>query len=50
MPKIKIKTKEHYDFIDITDEVAGIVKKSVVKDGVVVVFVAGSTAAITTME
>ena len=50
MPKIKIKTKGHYDFIDITDEVAGIVKKSVVKDGVVVVFVAGSTAAITTME
>ena len=50
MPKIKIKTKEYYDFIDITDEVAGIVKKSVVKDGVVVVFVAGSTAAITTME
>lgn len=46
----KIKTRGQYDFVDITGEVASLVQKSGVKDGVVLVFVSGSTAAITTME
>ncbi|HZS48319.1 MAG TPA: secondary thiamine-phosphate synthase enzyme YjbQ [Blastocatellia bacterium] len=48
--KFKIQTKGHYDFIDITRQVASIVEQSKVEDGIVVVFVPGSTAAITTME
>lgn len=48
--KFKIQTKGHYDFVDITERVAVMVKKSGVQEGVVLVFVAGSTAALTTME
>jgi secondary thiamine-phosphate synthase enzyme len=48
--KFKVKTKGHYDFIDITSEVEGIVKSLEIKDGVAVIFTSGSTAAITTIE
>jgi len=50
MPKFKISTKGHYDFIDITSRVEEIVQSSSVKDGIVLVFVKGSTAALTIME
>lgn len=48
--KFTIKTNGHYDFIDITNEVQAAVSQSGLKDGVAVVFVPGSTAAITTIE
>jgi len=48
--QFRIQTKGHYDFIDITREVASAVKESGIEDGIAVVFVPGSTAAITTME
>jgi len=48
--KFKVSTKGHYDFIDITEKVLMLVKKSGIKEGVAVVFVPGSTAAITAME
>lgn len=48
--RFSVKTQGHTDFIDITDPVSAAVKKSKIKDGIVLVFVSGSTAAITTME
>ena len=48
--KFEIKTKGHYDFIDITDKVAATVSRSAVKDGAAVIFVRGSTCALTLME
>lgn len=50
MPLISIKTKGHYDFIDITEKVERVVKESKVKEGIALVFIKGSTAALTTME
>lgn len=46
----KIKTKGHYDFIDITDKIKRVVKESGVESGLALIFVRGSTAALTTME
>lgn len=43
-------TKGDTDIIDVTSRVAGIVASSGVKDGIVLVFAQGSTAAITTIE
>lgn len=43
-------TKGDTDIIDVTSRVAGIVASSGVKDGIVLVFAPGSTAAITTIE
>jgi len=48
--RFQVKTKGHHDFIDITDKVASLVKQSSVRDGIALVFVPGSTAAITTIE
>ena len=48
--KFTIQTKGHYDFIDITNKVADIIKKSKIMSGVAVIFISGSTAAITTIE
>jgi len=48
--KLQIKSKGNNDVINITDSVFGAVKKSGVKDGIVTVFVVGSTAGITTTE
>ena len=48
--KIRLRTKGSGDLINITDEVSSILGRSKFKDGSVTVFVAGSTAAITTFE
>ncbi len=47
---ISVSTKGHTDIIDITSEVAHVVKKSKVVSGVANVFVSGSTAGITAIE
>jgi len=48
--KFTISTKGFTDVIDITSRVAEIVKKSNVRDGICLVFVAHSTCALTTIE
>ena len=47
---IQIKSKSENDILDITDKVSQVVKESKIENGVVIVFVVGSTAAITTIE
>jgi secondary thiamine-phosphate synthase enzyme len=46
----QVKSKSENDIIEITDEVKKTVKESKIQNGAVVVFVVGSTAAITTIE
>jgi len=48
--KFTLSTKGFTDVIDITSRVAEIVKKSKVRDGICLVFVAHSTCALTTIE
>ncbi len=48
--KLQVKSKGNNDVINITDSVAAAVSKSGTKDGIVTVFVPGSTAGITTTE
>ena len=48
--KFKIFTKGHTDIIDITEKVREALRASGVKEGIVLVFAAHSTAAITTIE
>ena len=48
--KILVNTKGFTDIIDITNQVQTCVQKHNVKDGLVHVFVIGSTAAVTTIE
>ena len=50
MALFRIATKGHYDFINITQKVKEIVEKSKIKDGVALIFVKGTTAALTIME
>jgi secondary thiamine-phosphate synthase enzyme len=47
---LQVKSKSENDIIDITDQVSKTVKESKVENGAVIVFVVGSTAAITTIE
>jgi len=47
---IRLNTQGHCDIVDITSEVAKQVADSGVKEGVVTVFVTGSTAGVTTIE
>ena len=47
---IQIKSKSENDIIEITDEVTKTLKESKIQNGAVIVFVVGSTAAITTIE
>lgn len=47
---ISIRSKGEGDMIDITPETSEILNQSKLKDGIVTVFVAGSTASITTIE
>ena len=47
---IQIKSKSENDIIDITHQVSNIVKESKIENGAVIVFIVGSTAAITTIE
>lgn len=48
--KLQIPTKGNNHVLDITEDVAGAVEKSGIKDGVVTIFNVGSTAGITTTE
>jgi secondary thiamine-phosphate synthase enzyme len=48
--ELRLSTNGDSDIVDITAEVQGVVGEGPVDDGVVTVFVLGSTAAITTME
>ena len=48
--KFSISTKGFNDIIDITDDVAQIVEKSKIKDGICLIFCPGSTCGITTIE
>ncbi len=48
--KLKVSTKGHTDIIDITKKIAEAVSKHKLKEGNLTVFVAGSTAGITTVE
>ena len=47
---IQIKSKSEDEIIDITDQVSKMVEESKIESGTVIVFVVGSTAAITTIE
>ena len=48
--EIKIKTKGENDIVDITGDVQKAVSESGIKNGIVNVFIPGSTGAITTIE
>ena len=48
--RISLQTREHCDTVDITPQVARQVAESGVNSGTVTVFVAGSTAGVTTIE
>ena len=48
--RVRVSTRGNTDVADITGEVARVVAASKVRNGVVVVFVVGSTAGITTTE
>ncbi|KQC06517.1 MAG: secondary thiamine-phosphate synthase enzyme [Methanolinea sp. SDB] len=48
--KIQIETRGEGDIIDITPQVKAAVSESGIKEGMVTVFVNGSTAAVTTIE
>lgn len=48
--KIQVGTKGRTDIVDITSEVADILRKSKIKSGIACIFVSGSTASISTME
>lgn len=45
-----VNTNGHTDVINITDQVTEIVEKTGIKDGIVLIFIPGSTAAITSIE
>lgn len=48
--EILISTKGEVDIIDITDDVQKVVKKSKIKNGILCLFVKGSTGTVTTIE
>ena len=47
---VQIKSKGENDMIDITQEAAALISEANLKNGIVKVFVTGSTAAVTTIE
>ena len=47
---IQIQSKGETDIINITERVSAAIKESNIKNGIVTVFVSGSTAAVTTIE
>jgi secondary thiamine-phosphate synthase enzyme len=47
---IQIKSKKENDIINLTEQTSKVVKENKIENGIVTVFVAGSTAAITTIE
>jgi len=50
MRKISLQSKGHCDIIDITSQVEEQVTEANINNGIVVIFVSGSTAGITTIE
>jgi len=50
LKRFSVKTKGHTDIINLTGQVANIVQSSEIEDGLAIIFVAHSTAAITTIE
>lgn len=48
--EVKIKTKNQVEFVDITTKVRDVVSKDAVNDGIVVVYVPHTTAAVTINE
>lgn len=48
--RLTLRTAGHADIIDITDQVVGAVQRSGISQGIVTVFVPGSTAGVTTIE
>jgi secondary thiamine-phosphate synthase enzyme len=48
--RFTVPTKGHTDFVNITEEAKRCVRESGVQEGVAVIFVEGSTVALTTME
>jgi len=48
--KISLKSGGNTDVIDITEKVAGVIRKSKAMNGSALIFVPGSTASVTTME
>lgn len=47
---IQVKSKGENDMINITERTAQIISESKIKNGIVTIFVSGSTAALTTIE
>ncbi|MGA9841776.1 MAG: secondary thiamine-phosphate synthase enzyme YjbQ [Nitrososphaeraceae archaeon] len=47
---VQIKSKGENDMIDITQQTEALVREGNIQDGVITVFVTGSTAAVTTIE
>jgi len=50
MKKLNFSTRGEVDILNITDEVAGAVTETNMRNGIVTVFVPGSTGALTTIE
>jgi len=48
--QLNISTKGNRDMVDITGPMAKLIQQSGIRDGIITVFVPGSTAAITTIE
>ncbi|GIU72360.1 MAG: hypothetical protein KatS3mg003_1839 [Candidatus Nitrosocaldaceae archaeon] len=48
--RVRVRTKGEGDIVDITEYVSNAVRESRLKDGIVTIFIAGSTAAVTTIE
>jgi secondary thiamine-phosphate synthase enzyme len=47
---VQIKSKGENDMIDITQETAALIREGNVQNGIITVFITGSTAAVTTIE
>ena len=47
---IQVSTKGRRDVIDITHNISDVISRNKVKNGIIVIFVPGSTAALTTIE
>jgi secondary thiamine-phosphate synthase enzyme len=48
--KIKLNTKGDTDIIDITDQVASALSKTDINNGIITIFISGSTGGLTTVE
>ena len=50
MKTVQIRSKKENDMIDLTEKIIDFVKKSNIKNGIVTIFVSGSTGSVTTIE